>query len=411
MLSKTIASCKVPGRVARRGKQPLALSIAASPSIKAFHFCAILATVFAPLASTSGRAQPVAETVVQETDFVALADRAYQLHVDQRNAEAIETLNRAEQEGLSGPQPNTIEVANAWNHLGMILFNLEYNERSKNAYEKALGIAKTSAAPDPFMSDLFNNLGQVETRLGHPKEAIDDLQTSLTLLQKSPDTKPHWLAVRMDNLGLAHDMAGDLKEGEEFHQKALDFFENEAGFVSPDAATAAANLGDVYRRKHDYPRAEAYLLRALDTHQRLSGSAHEATLRDMASLAYLYLSMGNQERMERLVNLLLGTGGTAPGKEHVAAATYEVDLADDAVRFGQLAVAERLSARGREIFRVALGDDDDKTLWATGVLADIQLKKGDLQSADESFRTLLKAYGDKENSRAKANTAVALAKV
>ena len=386
--------------------------------MKAFHLAMAVTLAFAPLASAAGSAQPIEgirETAVQEADFIALSKSAYTLHLGGKNAEAIDAVNRAEREGVSHALSKMNAVARAWNNLGITLFELGYNLRAKSAYEKALAIAKTISEP-ALLSHLLNNLGQVEGRLGHTKEAIEYLEACLALTRESSTressgTAARDLAIAMDNLATAYQATYDLDKAEDLHRKALDIFEREGGFIDPDAATAAGNLGGLYQKKGDYLRAEAYFLRAFDTHHRLRGIEHGETLLDAAKLAQLYLNFSDQTRTKQLVALLLGIGGTTPGKQHLSAANWAIKLGETAESVGELSIAERLAVRAGEIFRTVLGANDTQTLAAIDLLARIQAKKLDFTSAEKNYLFLLTAYSDQKELSKRANAAVQLAKV
>lgn len=349
---------------------------------------------------------------VSHIDFVTLANQAYALHRQRKNAEAIDVVERAEREGASSALPQTNEVARAWNSLGMTLFELGYNERAKSAYDRAFAIANAVSAPDATLrADLLNNLGQVENLLGHNEKAREYLEAALALRQQSADTPPRALAVVMDNLATAYARARDLDKAEELHLKALEIFEREDGMTSDDAATAAGSLGDLYAVKRDYRRAEAYQLRAFDAHHRLYGIEHEDTLLDATNLAALYLQVGDEARTERLANLLLSIGGAKPGKQHVSAANSAYHLAEQAHFQWQLGLAERLAVRAVEIFRAVLGPNDAQTLKGLFLLASIQAAKSDFSSAEKNYRSLMGAYSAQGNSRDGAAATVQLAKV
>lgn len=345
------------------------------------------------------------------SDFVTLANRAYALHRERKDEEALAIAERAEQAASQGNLPESNDVARAWNSLGMLMFELDYNERAKQAYEKAFALANTISAPDADLRcNLLNNLGQVEGRLGQYEKAREHLEEALALLEASSTTTPRGLAVALDNLGLAYDHDGDLDKAEKLHLKALEIFEREAGMVD-DAATTTGNLAMVYRLKRDYRRAEAYALRAFDTHQRLFGLEHDHTLLDAVNLAQLYMDIGDTSKAEALVNLLVRVGGDEPGKRHRAIANYLYFLAEQAQFHWELGLAERLAARAVDISRTILGPYDAETLRALVLQASIQAARSDFPSAEKNYRWLLNAYSGQRKTKEAAGIMVQLAKV
>jgi tetratricopeptide (TPR) repeat protein len=259
-------------------------------------YLAMTMTLYPLRAVSYAEAQQAEPT--QETAFVTLANEAYALHVKGKNEEAIALAERAERAGSADALPQTDQVAQAWNSLGVVLFELRYDDRARRAYEKAFTLVNAISSPDETLrSNLLNNLGQVEDRLGNSEKAREYLEACVALRQKSKGTTLHSLALAIDNLALVYDHVSNLDKAEELHQKALEIFEREGDIVNSDAATTAGNLAVYFRLKRDYRRAESYQLRALDTHQRLFGLEHEATLIDVTNLAQLYLEVGDEARI------------------------------------------------------------------------------------------------------------------
>jgi CHAT domain-containing protein/Tfp pilus assembly protein PilF len=384
--------------------------------MQAFRICLTMAMATGPLLwvphAIAQQTDVVKEPAAPVSDFVPLAKRAHALHVEGKTSEAIVVAERAERQAALRALPQTTEVADAWNSLGMTLFELGYDLRARSAYEKAWSIADAILGPEAaFRSSLLNNLGQVEMRLGHSTRAVDYLEQALALRRRLAATKPYDLAVSMDNLALAYQGIDELDKAEELHQKALEIFEQKFGLINTDTATASGNLASVYGLKRDYRRAEVYRLRALDAHQRLFGFEDSRTVLDLTTLAQLYLEMGDQGRTDTLVNVLLKAGGPAPGKQHMSVANAVCFLATQAQLHWQLGLAERLAARAVEMFTAIVGPNGAETLKGLSLLAHIQAARSDFASAEKTFRSVLKEYSAHGQSMESVAAMVQLAKV
>jgi type IV pilus assembly protein PilF len=161
-----------------------------------------------------------------------------------------------------------------------------HTELAAQYYERAqLGIAldelRQALQSEPDYAPAYNVRGLVHMALREDKEAEEDFQHSLRLDSASPDTHNNYgwflcqrgrehesvkmfLAALKDplyttpekaylNAGICSQKAGELKDAEEFLQKAILF--------RPDLPDAMLALAELDLAKGDFPGAKSYFLR------------------------------------------------------------------------------------------------------------------------------------------------------
>lgn len=118
----------------------------------------------------------------------------------------------------------------------------------QQAYEAATAPYQEKLAPYPDDVDTLLELGRLNVRLGHRKEAIELYRRALTI---EPDNQPVKVA-----LAFAYLFENELPKSEHMFRSVLD--------EAPDNADAFAGLAQIAMAKGDLPAAEQFLNSALD---------------------------------------------------------------------------------------------------------------------------------------------------
>lgn len=113
------------------------------------------------------------------------------------------------------------ENPSAWNLVGRAAMSLSRWQRAEAALSQAVEL-------DPLNAMYRNNLGLLFIYEKRADAAIDELETAVELFE---DEAPHFT---FNNLGLAHELAGNYEEAREAFEEAL--------VISPFYATATVNL-------------------------------------------------------------------------------------------------------------------------------------------------------------------------
>ncbi len=113
-----------------------------------------------------------------------------------------------------------------WNLVGRSAMSLSNWQRAEAALSRAVEL-------DPLNAMYRNNLGLLFIHMKRADDAIDELETAVELFE---DDAPHFV---FNNLGLAHEMAGNQEEARAAFEEALT--------ISPFYARAKVNLDRVER--------------------------------------------------------------------------------------------------------------------------------------------------------------------
>ena len=116
------------------------------------------------------------------------------------------------------------EHAAGWNLVGRSSMSLSNWQRAEAALSKAVEL-------DPLNAMYRNNLGLLFIHMKRADDAIDELETAIELFE---DDAPHFA---FNNLGLAHEMAGNYEEARAAFEEALT--------ISPFYSRAKVNLDRV----------------------------------------------------------------------------------------------------------------------------------------------------------------------
>ncbi|MEQ9502135.1 MAG: tetratricopeptide repeat protein [Deltaproteobacteria bacterium] len=139
--------------------------------------------------------------------------------------------------------------AEAWNVAGRIAMAQSEFHRAADAFEASLDL-------DPTHPIVHNNAGLNFLYMKRGPEAVDALETAVDLYE---DRAPHFV---FNNLGLAHELAGNYEEAREAFEEAL--------LISPFYARAKVNLKRVevtiasIEEKRSYETAKGVSVEDLD---------------------------------------------------------------------------------------------------------------------------------------------------
>jgi CHAT domain-containing protein/Tfp pilus assembly protein PilF len=343
---------------------------------------------------------------METAPFIDLVNRAIEQEASGDVNAALVTAREAEQ--AEHDPGDSLETLGAWNNLGALFFRNGYSDAAAHAY-RIVAAGRAAADNIDLQSTLENNLGQALHRLGKLDEAKSHLSRSVEIRERTHPDSTH-LAIALDNLGAVEHARGDLDTAETLYQRAVNLFTKKAGHFSVDVATAIGNLGGLYRDKHDAARAEAFSLRAFYTHLRADGPGGSGALLNAQQLCTLYLTLGRNEEVDWLVNLLLSLGESKarPGDRNLAGSLLE--LAKSAFVMHRLDISERALSRAVELFTATEGEEAPATLGARFQRATTYRALGRLADAESELTALLEAYGRGGSRLDVVRTTIELAK-
>lgn len=186
---------------------------------------------------------PTAEVLVEigrlarQTDDAALAEQALMdagalaptsAEVQLELARVLLDVGRPDEARTHARQALRLDPENGsgWNLAGRIAMAQSAWARAESALRRAVEL-------DPMNPMIHNNLGLLYIYTHKGDDAVDSMETAVELFD---DDAPHFV---LNNLGLAHELAGNLESAEEAFEQAL--------VVNPTYSRARVNLERVAR--------------------------------------------------------------------------------------------------------------------------------------------------------------------
>ena len=192
-----------------------------------------------------------------------------------------------------------------------IALRLDDVESAQDLYERALA----QAADDRERIEALEGLGRVETRLGHPGEAIEILERALALAGGDPAERPS-LA---ETLGRTYGTLGELAPAIALFERCVERYENDDDPVR--YVRFACLLGYALTDNGDFARAERVVAKALAAGRLVKDPYTRARL--YWSQSRLLVEQGKSEQAERYARRALETL-RATEDSHSVAQAYQL---------------------------------------------------------------------------------------
>ncbi|MFO0745226.1 MAG: tetratricopeptide repeat protein [Myxococcota bacterium] len=223
--------------------------------------------------------------VVRPLRVGALTRLAYQLalagHYDEAERLAREAVVEAER--VHGP--DSVELAEPWNGLGVCLRFAGRWPDAARAYARAGALRDAAGVPQPPTH--FHNLSGLATARGDFAEAERHARDAIAAREGEPDD--FGLGTDLCGLGDALSGLGRAEEAEAAYRQGLALYAAAGRADHPEVAFALHNLADALESQQRIAEAEASYRAALALKQRVLGADHHEvapTLNNLAALLY-----------------------------------------------------------------------------------------------------------------------------
>jgi tetratricopeptide (TPR) repeat protein len=221
---------------------------------------------------------------------LAMTVRGTSLTAAGRYREAFVQLRNAavESENVFGPQ--SIELANALNQLGVAAKYAAEFDAADAAYHRALQILGRRRDAVLQRADLYHNLGGLEH--ARRRFAVGEPYARRALAIRAQALGPDSVAAAADKTALAALLEGQRKflEAELLYREALATFECAYGSTHYEVGVAANNLASLYQAQRRFDEAEPLYLRSLAIKESLLPAGHPDIAIPLNNLAVLYKS-------------------------------------------------------------------------------------------------------------------------
>lgn len=165
---------------------------------------------------------------------------------------------------------------------GLEAFKAGVNDMALSFLERAQTMAE-AWGPRRELASSLNEYGQVLRAAGRVKEAEQQFERGLAVLEQAGLRRSAQSIPLLNNLGGVHHANGNLPEAERLYRECLDIM-TEQPRESPATPAVMANLGVVSKEMGDPSTARIWLQQALSASTRLFGADHPNTAKCQAKL-------------------------------------------------------------------------------------------------------------------------------
>lgn len=160
-------------------------------------------------------------------------------------------------------QPNSTEVAAAYNDLGLV-YSRENPEKALDYYEMASKIYQQIYGPNHVKSAIASsNIGFMYRRMELYGDAVNNFETALAIWKRLyPNGHPNQASV-LSELGATYFKLKNFKAGKSYYRQAINQYTKSYGQSHPDLSAAFNQLGVIYRSDEKYDSALYYYQQAL----------------------------------------------------------------------------------------------------------------------------------------------------
>jgi CHAT domain-containing protein/tetratricopeptide (TPR) repeat protein len=198
---------------------------------------------------------------------------------------------------------NANAVADALNHLGLLLRTRARHGEAEQAFNRALKIYEPNKGSGYAWT--LNNLARLQIDQGRPGEAEQPLKEALAIYEEAHGANHPTIAMCLNNLARAYRELGRHNEAEPLLRRALAIYEGARGELHPDLGWTLNNLAIVYRNKGRLLEAEPLFKRALAVYEGSQGANHGNVAFTLNELAINYRQMGRNADAEPLAKRAL----------------------------------------------------------------------------------------------------------
>jgi CHAT domain-containing protein/Tfp pilus assembly protein PilF len=265
---------------------------------------------------------------------------------------------------------NHVAVADALEGIAVDDRNLGEYEHARPLYERVLRIRRSALGPkSPDTASALNNLGVLYRAVGDYSRARQYYERALVIWRETLGPNDPILAKVLHNLGTLYQRMGARERALPLAEQALAIREKVLSPQHPDIASSLNLLGTLHEANGDYGEAQALYQRALDLRQRALGPHHGDVAMSLNNLAVLYRNQGRLDEARPLFERSLRIREETLGPDHPSVALALRNLGMLQLAAGQYDESRRLVGRALRIRRAAVGAVDAEVATDLAVLA------------------------------------------
>ncbi|MBA3814585.1 MAG: tetratricopeptide repeat protein [Alphaproteobacteria bacterium] len=270
-----------------------------------------------------------------------------ELRFDEKAKEALE---KAVQIYGKGGSENYLDLSRALSYLGDLHKRLGNYEEAKGYLEESIHLHKQYGTDSKHIIRTLAYLGSVYRGLGLYQKAIDTLRESLAIYEKNYSNDHIRIGWILIHLGNVHRRLGNLKQAKDTLERGLIIFQKHFPENHVSMGLVWAYLGGYYREVGDYEKSCNYLEHSLRIHQKHFHESHVKMGWILFHLASTYKAMGNN-KAQKLFDKVHEIYVTHCDGDNIETARILRNMAKICIEKNRLAEAENYIHRSLKILQ------------------------------------------------------------
>jgi len=281
-------------------------------------------------------------------------------------------------------------LADSWNTLGLAFEGQGRYEEAETALRKGLDLRRSLAVdvPGDGVASSLHNLGLVASKRGRYEDSLRYYRRALAIKEKQFGTHHPDYQISLQGYARVLSDAGPPEQALPLFERNLALCQELFGERSAKSADAhnvmAYTLHDLGR----FTEAIAQYREAMRIHAEVSGTGSAAYAVPLNNLASAYEDLGDYAAAIPLYRESLATRSATLADDEAPVLRARYNLARVLTVSGHLREAKPELDRALEGLRARFGEDDTATAKAMLLLADWQLRSGDVAAARAALAAL-----------------------
>lgn len=280
--------------------------------------------------------------------------------------------------------------AQSLSNLGLLYHTTGRYAQAEKFTEAGLEANKQIGATQSAYGASLNNKAVLYKDLGRYIESETLIEQALGIIKQSKGENSLPYSICLNNKGIIYQTIGRYDKAEEYLKNALTISQPFLKEKSLNYSRLQMNLGLLYQDMKRYKEAEQIFNEVKANLDKKVGKKHPDYAHLLNNLAAFYLEIGKNEEVEKLLLQAASIYKDKFGENHPSYAKTISNLGNFYRINDQLSKAEPLLVKALEIRKTVLGDKHPDYIDSYENLALLHWQKGDLKSAVEEFRTVLK---------------------
>ncbi|HVV97977.1 MAG TPA: serine/threonine-protein kinase [Rhodanobacteraceae bacterium] len=294
---------------------------------------------------------------------------------------------------------DALDIADAYNSLGIVLESEDKFDEAEAALKKALALRRANGDDDDSIAASLHNLGIVAMKRGESDASLAYYREALDLRRKAVGEHSPTYQITLTNYGMALGAAHRSAEAVPVLEQSLAIARELFGDDSDNTAAAHNELGSVLHDLGRFRDALAHYREALRIEKATIGDAGAEVAKPLNNMASAYEDMGDFAAAMPLFRESLAIRSKTLGADDPMVLRAVYNLGRASTKSGALKEARPLLERALGGYRKLYGEANPNTAKAELWLGEWNVRAGDLDAATARLAAI-------ESSKAKLSPLV-----